>query len=165
NILGPLTNPAGARRQLVGVFAPELTETLAEVLGALGAVSAMVVNGAGGLDELTTTGPSQVSHWHDGAVKTCELDAREFGLQRAKLAQLKGGDSSRNAAILRALLDGSERGPKRDIVLLNAGAALVAAGSVTDLGQGIELARETIDGGAALGKLEALIATSQAFVA
>ncbi|MCY4526545.1 MAG: anthranilate phosphoribosyltransferase [Anaerolineaceae bacterium] len=165
NILGPLTNPAGARRQLMGVFAPELTETLAEVLGALGAVSAMVVNGAGGLDELTTTGPSQVSHWLDGAVTTCNLDARDFGLQRAQLAQLKGGDSARNAAILRSVLDGSEGGPKRDIVLLNGGAALLAAGSVTDVGQGIELARETIDNGAALGKLEALIVTSQAFAA
>ncbi|MCY4022731.1 MAG: anthranilate phosphoribosyltransferase [Anaerolineaceae bacterium] len=165
NILGPLTNPAGARRQLMGVFAAELTETLAEVLGALGALSAIVVNGAGGLDELTTTGPSRVSHWREGSVTTTVLDATEFGLERAELAQLKGGDASHNAAILRAVLDGSEQGPKRDIVLLNAGAALLAAGSVADMGQGIELARETIDGGAALAKLDGLIAASQALAA
>ena len=124
NILGPLTNPAGARRQLMGVFAPELTETLAEVLGALGAESALVVSGHGGLDELTTTGPSVVSHWQDGALRTYSLDAADFGLPRAQLAQLKGGDAALNAAILRGVLDGSEQGPKRDIVLLNAGAAL-----------------------------------------
>ena len=165
NILGPLTNPAGARRQLMGVFAPELTETLAEVLGALGALSAIVVNGAGGLDELSTTGPSRVSHWREGSVTTTTLDAADYGLERADLAQLKGGDASRNAAILRAVLDGSERGPKRDVVLLNAGAALLAAGGVEDMAQGIEVARETIDGGAALAKLDALIAASQAFAA
>lgn len=165
NILGPLTNPAGARCQLMGVFAAELTETLAEVLGALGALSAIVVNGAGGLDELTTTGPSRVSHWREGRVTTYSLDAADFGLERAKLAQLKGGDASQNAGILRSVLDGSERGPKRDIVLLNAGAALMAAGSIEDIRQGIELARETIDCGAALAKLDALIAASQALAA
>ena len=165
NILGPLTNPAGARRQLMGVFAAELTETLAEVLGALGALSAIVVNGAGGLDELTTTGPSRVSHWRDGRVTTYSLDATKFGLERTDLAQLKGGDAAHNAAVLRAVLDGSERGPKRSIVLLNAGAALLAAGSAGDMGEGIELARDSIDSGAALTKLDALIAASEAFAA
>ncbi len=165
NILGPLTNPAGARRQLLGVFAPELTGTLAEVLGELGAESALVVNGHGGLDELTTTGPSRVSHWRDGSVRNYSLDAVDFGLARAELAQLRGGDAALNAAFLRGVLDGSEQGPKRDIVLLNAGAALLAAGVVEDMGQGIELARATIDSGAALAKLDALIATSQAFAA
>ena len=162
NILGPLTNPAGARRQLMGVFAPELTETLAEVLGALGAETALVVSGHGGLDELTTTGPSQVSHWQDGALRNYTLDSADFGLARAQLAQLKGGDAALNAAILRGVLDGSEQGPKRDIVLLNAGAALLAAGVVADVGQGIELARATIDSGAALAKLEALVEITQA---
>lgn len=165
NILGPLTNPAGARRQLMGVFASELTETLAEVLGALGAVSALVVNGAGGVDELTTTGPSQVSHWHDGTVHNFTVDAAAYGLPRAELEQLRGGDAAQNAAILRAVLDGSEQGPKRDIVLLNAGAALLAGGAVEDTGQGVELARATIDSGAALAKLDALIAASQAMAA
>ncbi len=162
NILGPLTNPAGARRQLMGVYAPELTETLAEVLGALGAKSALVVSGHGGLDELTTTGPSVVSHWQDGALRGYTLDSADFGLPRAQLAQLKGGDAALNAAILRGVLDGSEQGPKRDIVLLNAGAALLAAGVVADVGQGIELARATIDSGAALAKLEALVEITQA---
>ena len=162
NILGPLTNPAGARRQLMGVFAPELTETLAEVLGALGAESALVVSGHGGLDELTTTGPSQVSHWQDGVLRNYTLDSADFGLARAELAQLKGGDAVLNAAILHGVLDGSEQGPKRDIVLLNAGAALLAAGVVADVGQGIELARATIDSGAALAKLDALVEISQA---
>ena len=162
NILGPLTNPAGARRQLMGVFAPELTETLAEVLGALGAETALVVSGQGGLDELTTTGPSQVSHWQDGALRNYTLDSADFGLARAELAQLKGGDAALNAAILRGVLDGSEQGPKRDIVLLNAGAALLAAGVVADVGQGIELARATIDSGAALAKLETLVEITQA---
>ena len=162
NILGPLTNPAGARRQLMGVYAPELTETLAEVLGALGAETALVVSGQGGIDELTTTGPSVVSHWQDGALRSYTLDSADFGLARAQLAQLKGGDAALNAAILRGVLDGSEQGPKRDIVLLNAGAALLAAGVVADVGQGIELARATIDSGAALAKLEALVEITQA---
>ena len=162
NILGPLTNPAGARRQLMGVFAPELTETLAEVLGALGAVSALVVHGAGGLDELTTGGPGQVSHWRDGKVHNYSLDGADYDLPRADPVQLRGGDAARNATILRNVLDGSERGARRDVVLLNAGAALLAAGAVEDMGQGIELARSTLDSGAALAKLDALIATSQA---
>ena len=165
NILGPLTNPAGARRQLMGVFAPELTETLAEVLGALGAETALVVSGHGGLDELATSGPSRVSHWRDGAVHSYELDASDFGLPRAETEQLLGGDAARNAAILRSVLDGSERGPKRDIVVLNAGAALLAAGVVEDVGQGIALAGETLDSGAALAKLDALVAASQAHAA
>jgi len=165
NILGPLTNPAGARRQLMGVFAPELTDRLAAVLGSLGAESALVVSGHGGLDELTTTGPNRVSHWQDGAVASYELDATAYGLPRAALAQLQGGTPARNAAILRAVLDGSASGPQRDIVLLNAGAALLAAGAVADLQQGLARARATIDSGAALAKLDAPVATSQALAA
>ncbi len=165
NILGPLTNPAGARRQLMGVFAPELTGTLAQVLGALGAETALVVNGHGGLDELATSGPSRVSHWQDGVVRSYELDAVDFGLARADQTALRGGDAAQNAAILRAVLDGSEQGPKRDVVLLNAAAALLAAGVVAELGQGMELARATIDSGAALAKLDALVTTSQALAA
>ena len=121
-----------------------------------------MVSGHGGLDELTTTGPSQVSHWQDGALRNYTLDSADFGLARAELAQLKGGDAALNAAILRGVLDGSEQGPKRDIVLLNAGAALLAAGVVADVGPGIELARATIDSGAALAKLDALVEITQA---
>jgi anthranilate phosphoribosyltransferase len=161
NILGPLTNPAGAQRQLMGVFTPDLTDTLAHVLGALGAQSALVVSGYGGLDELTTTGPNHVSHYRDGNVTTYEIDPEELGFEGAHISDLLGGDAAENARILRGVLDGSLDGAKRDVVVLNAGAALLAAGKVTDLPEGIALARETIDSGAAVARLDALIAHSQ----
>ena len=163
NILGPLTNPAGARRQLMGVFAADLTDTLAHVLGDLGAESAIVVNGYGGLDELTTTGPNRVSHFKDGAVETYELDPRELGFEGAHISDLQGGDAARNAAILRGVLSGEIDSAKRDVVLLNAGAALAAAGKVGTIPDGVELAREVIDSGEALAKLDALIDYSQRF--
>jgi anthranilate phosphoribosyltransferase len=161
NILGPLTNPAGARRQLMGVFAPDLTELLAHVLGDLGAVSAIVVSGYGGLDELTTTGPNRVSHFKDGNVKSYELDPLKLGFEGASISELLGGDAPTNAAILRGVLSGEIRDARRDIVLLNAAAALLAADKVGDMFEGIKLAAETIDNGAALAKLEALVAFSQ----
>jgi anthranilate phosphoribosyltransferase len=160
NILGPLTNPAGARRQLVGVFTPDLTDMLAHVLKALGAQSALVVSGYGGLDELTTTGPNHVSRYQDGAVSTYELDPRAYGFAGAHISDLLGGDAPTNAAILRGVLAGTVDGPKRDVVLLNAAAALVAGGAVDTIADGVALARETLDSGAALGKLDALIAFS-----
>jgi anthranilate phosphoribosyltransferase len=158
NILGPLTNPAGARRQLMGVFAADLTDMLAHVLGELGALSAFVVNGYGGLDELTTTGPNRVSHYQNGRVMTYDLDPREFGFPGANIADLLGGDAPTNAAILRGVLDGSVNSAKRDVVVLNAAAALLAAGAVADIPTGIARAREVIESGAALAKLDALIA-------
>ncbi len=157
NILGPLTNPAGAQRQLMGVFAPDLTDTLAHVLGALGAKSALVVSGYGGLDELTTTGPNRVSHYHNGTVTTYELEPTTLGFEGTHISNLLGGDAPTNAAILRGVLDGTVDGPKRDVVLLNAAAALLAGGAVDSLATGVELARDTLDSGAALAKLEALI--------
>ncbi len=157
NILGPLTNPAGARRQLVGVFTPDLTDTLAHVLGALGATSALVVSGYGGLDELTTTGPNHVSRYQDGAVSTYELDPRAYGFAGAHISDLLGGDAPTNAAILRGVLAGTVNGPKRDVVLLNAAAALIAGGRVDTVADGVALARETLDSGAALAKLDALV--------
>ncbi len=157
NILGPLTNPAGAKRQLMGVFTADLTDMLAHVLGALGSDSAMIVNGYGGLDELTTTGPNMVSHYHDGEIETYELDPQEYGFEGAHISDLLGGDAPENARILRGILDGTVDSTKRDVVLLNAGAALLAGGRVSDLKTGIDLAKETIDSGAALEKLEALI--------
>lgn len=157
NILGPLTNPAGAQRQLMGVFAPDLTDTLAHVLGALGAKSALVVSGYGGLDELTTTGPNRVSHYHDGTVTTYELDPSLLGFAGAHISSLLGGDAATNAAILRGVLDGTVDGPKRDVVLLNAAAALLAAGAADSLAAGVEMACDSLDSGAALAKLEALI--------
>lgn len=163
NILGPLTNPAGAKRQLMGVFSGDLTDLLAHVLSQLGAVNAMVVNGYGGLDELTTTGPNTVSHYHDGGVKTYELDPKVLGFDSASIADLYGGEPQHNADILRGVLDGSVRGAKRDVVLLNAGAALYVAGKVTGIQGGIRLAEEVIDNGAAVAKLDELIAVSQEF--
>ncbi len=165
NILGPLTNPAGAQRQLMGVFASDLTDMLAHVLGQLGSRSAMVVSGYGGLDELTTTGPNRVSHLHDGRVTTYELDPREYGFRGAHISELLGDDAPTNARILRGILAGEVRDARRDVVLLNAGAALLAAGAVNDLQAGIALAADTIDRGAALAKLEALISFSRQLAA
>lgn len=128
NILGPLTNPAGARRQLMGVFAPDLTDLMANVLGELGAISAMVVCGYGNMDELTTTGPNTVSQYQDGVVNTYILDPREYGFHGATISDLLGGDAPQNAAILRGILSGDIRDAKRDIVLLNAGAAIYVGG-------------------------------------
>ncbi|QPC80771.1 anthranilate phosphoribosyltransferase [Phototrophicus methaneseepsis] len=164
NILGPLTNPAGAKRQLMGVFAADLTDLLAHVLKSLGTTSAIVVNGYGGLDELTISGPNRVSQLSEnGTIETYELDPMEYGFEGASISELKGGEPEDNAAILRAILDCTDKGPKRDVVLLNAGAALWAAGKVSDLKEGITLARETIDTGAALNKLDSLIEYSQSF--
>ncbi len=165
NILGPLTNPAGARRQLMGVYDPALTEPLANVLKALGAEAAFVVHGAGGLDELTTTGPNHVSQLKDGAISTYTLDPRDLGFAPSSAADLLGGDPATNAGITRAILDGSDRGPKRDVVLLNAGAALVAGGVAKSLSEGVKLAAESIDSGAALQKLNALVEFSQKIAA
>ena len=163
NILGPLTNPAGAKRQLMGVFTHDLTDMLAHVLGELGAESALVVSGYGGMDELTTTGPNHVSHFTNGVVTTYELKPEDLGFEGAHISDLLGDDAPTNAAILRGVLSRSVDSPKRDVVLLNAGAALLAAGMVDDLAAGIALARETIDSGAALGKLDALVEYSQTF--
>jgi anthranilate phosphoribosyltransferase len=165
NILGPLTNPAGARRQLMGVFAPDLTDTMAHVLGELGAISAMVVCGYGNMDELTTTGPNTVSHYQDGRVETYTLDPREYGFHGATITDLLGGDAPTNAAILRGVLDGSIRDAKRDVVLLNAGAAIFVGGKAGDIAEGIKIASEVIDSGAAVAKLDGLIAFSKQFVA
>lgn len=163
NILGPLTNPAGANRQLMGVFTADLTDMLAHVLGTLGSNSAMVVSGYGGLDELTTTGPNHISHYHNGKVRTSELNPEEFNFGHAHISDLLGGDPAINAAILRGVLSGELDGAKRDVVLLNSAAALVAAGAADTIASGIQLARDVIDSGAALVKLDELIRFSQTF--
>lgn len=164
NILGPLTNPAGANRQLMGVFAADLTDLLAHVLKNLGSKSAMVVNGYGGMDELTVTGPSRISHLkEDGTIETYELDPTKLGFEGASIGQLLGGEPDVNAEITRGVLSAKLRGAKRDIVLLNAGAALWAAGKSSDLASGIKLAEESIDSGAAEKKLDSLIEMSQSF--
>ncbi len=157
NLLGPLANPAGARRQLVGVFAERWLRPVAEVLGRLGAERAWVVHGSDGLDEITTTGLTRVAEWHQGAVREFLISAVDVGLPMAKAADLKGGDAAHNAAALRRVLEG-ERGPFRDIVLLNAAAALVVAGKAPDLKQGCALAIAAIDDGRARATLDRLVA-------
>ena len=159
NLLGPLANPAGARRQLMGVFAREWIEPLAHVLGQLGAERAWVVHGADGLDELSTTGPSHVAELRDGTVRTFEVSPEQAGLARARRDDLRGGDATTNADALRALLDGV-RGPYRDIVALNSAAALIVAGLVDDLEAGAARALAAIDSGAAKDVLRGLIAIS-----
>lgn len=161
NILGPLTNPAGAQRQLMGVFTPDLTEFLANVLRELGTTSALVVCGYGNMDELTTTGPNRISQFTDGTVRTYELDPLDYHLKTAHISELMGGDAETNAKILRGVLSGEIDSAKHDVVLLNASAALIAAGKVTTFDDGIALARQVIDSGAALAKLDALIRFSQ----
>ncbi len=159
NILGPLTNPAFATHQLVGVFSPALTEPLAGVLGRLGVRAAFVVHGHGGLDELSLTGPNRVSSLRDGRVSTFELAPGDLGLPLADLADLKGGDASENARITRRILAGEE-GPKRDVILLNAAGALALEDD--NWRAGLERARESIDSGAALAALDKLIEVSNA---
>lgn len=155
NILGPLTNPAGATHKLIGVYSPHLTEPIAHVLGQLGSKAVFVVHGADGLDELSTTGVNRVSHWHSGEVKTFELDPADLGLKRASIEEMLGGDPADNAKITRDILSGADQGPRRDIVLLNAAAALsVECG---DWKAGLEEARESLDSGKALKTLDAWI--------
>jgi anthranilate phosphoribosyltransferase len=163
NILGPLTNPAGAQRQLMGVFTPDLTEFLANVLGELGSKSAIVVCGYGNLDELTTTGPNRLSHYANGTVRSYDLDPLDYDLRPAHISELLGGDAATNAHILRGILSGEVDAAKRDVVLLNAGAALVAADRAADIQDGMALAADIIASGAALAKLDALVAYSQEF--
>lgn len=150
NVLGPLTNPAGALSQATGVYDGELTEIMARVLGELGSKGAFVFHGHGGLDELTTTGPNKVSRLKDGQVTTETFDPTDLGFAKADPADLLGGTPEENAAITRNILAGQESGPKRDVVLLNAAAGLIAAGKVDNFAAGIEAARESIDSGAAL---------------
>lgn len=161
NILGPLTNPAGASRQLMGVFAADLTDMLAHVLGQLGSKEAIVVSGYGGLDELTTTGPNHVSHYRDGKVNTYDFNPEDLGFRGAHISELLGDDAPKNAAILRGVLSGEIQDAKRDVVLLNAGAALVAGGLAKDFQDGVKLAAQVIDSRAAIAKLDALVEYSQ----
>ena len=156
NLLGPLSNPAGTRRQIVGVFAPNWVEPLARVLGKLGSERAWVMHGSDGLDELTTTGPSLVAEFVEGRVRTFEVTPEQVGVKRAKPEDLRGGDAAMNANALRAVLDG-KTGPYRDIVLLNSAAALVVAGKVERLRDGIGLAAEVIDNGHARHVLDRLV--------
>ncbi|MBC7907077.1 MAG: anthranilate phosphoribosyltransferase [Rhodospirillaceae bacterium] len=157
NLLGPLSNPAGTKLQVVGVFASQWVEPVAQVLGRLGAERAWAVHGSDGLDELTTTGSSLVAEWKDGKVHCFEVRPEDCGLPRASAADLKGGDAATNAMALKALLGGA-KGAYRDIVVLNAAAALVVAGKAEDLAIGARLAADTIDSGKALACLDRMVA-------
>jgi len=162
NLLGPLTNPANASVQVVGVYDAMLTEFVAKVLKDLGVRRALVVHGADGLDEISLSGETYVSELRDGKVKNFSVTPEDFGLARAPLEGIRGGDAKENAEIMHTILGRSllyrAHGPQRDIVLANAAAALVAAGRATDFLEGVHLASESIDSGAAREKLEALVA-------
>ena len=161
NVLGPLTNPASARAQIVGVYSPELVRTIAEVLARLGARRAFVVHGAGGIDELSPTGPNLVCEVVDGTVRDREIDPQELGVPRCSPEELRGGAPDENAGAMRRVLSGEERGGARSAVLLNAAGAIAAAGHADDLHGGLALATEAIDSGAAAARLEALVAFSR----
>jgi anthranilate phosphoribosyltransferase len=160
NLLGPLTNPANATAQVVGVYSVDLVEKLAEALSMLGLRRVMVVHGLDGLDEITITGPTRIAEVNNGSVRTYELTPEEFGMKRASLEDIAGGDGAANAAIIREVLSG-QHSPKRDVVLLNAAAALVVAGRAEHLAHAIPLAATSIDSGAAASKLAALVRFTQ----
>ena len=156
NLLGPLTNPAGASGQVVGVYSLDLVEKLAEALSMLGLHRALVVHGLDGLDEITITGITRVAEAREGSVRTYEVEPEEFGMARAALQDISGGDATENAAIIRAVLDG-EKSPRRNVVLLNSAAALVAAGRADHIAEAVPLAAQSIDSGSAARKLDALV--------
>jgi anthranilate phosphoribosyltransferase len=159
NLLGPLSNPAGVKRQMVGVFSRHWVEPLANVLARLGSERAMVVHGSDGLDEITTAGPTSVASLENGTVRTFEITPQDVGLPKADPKRLLGGDADANAAALLSVLKG-EKSPYRDVAMFNAAAALVVAGRAKDLAGGMALARTSIDSGEAEGRLDRLIAVS-----
>ena len=164
NMLGPLTNPAGANAQVIGVYSPALAEPLARVLAELGTIRAFVVHGADGLDEISNTGESLIAEVHEGVVRSAHVRPQEFGMAQASIRDLQGGDRQENAGIIRRVL-GGELGPRRDIVLMNAAAALVAGGKAHDFKEGVALATRSVDSGDAARKLGALVALSQGLAA
>jgi anthranilate phosphoribosyltransferase len=161
NLLGPLSNPAGVRRQMTGVFSRQWIEPVAQVLKALGSEAAWVAHGSDGLDEITTSGPTHVAALEKGAVRTFEINPEDIGIEKAKPEMLRGGDAESNAAALKGVLKGN-KGPYRDIALLNAAAALVVAGKARDIKEGAIIAAKSIDSGEAEGRLERLIKVSNA---
>jgi anthranilate phosphoribosyltransferase len=164
NVLGPLTNPAGARAQIVGVYSPHLVPVIADVLAKLGAHRAFVVHGAGGVDELSPAGPNLVCEVVKGAVREREIDPLDLGIPRCEPTELRGGTPAENAHAIEEIFAGSLGGARRDAVLLNAAGAIAAAGHAADLAEGLALAREALDSGAAAERLGQLVAFSQAAV-
>jgi anthranilate phosphoribosyltransferase len=160
NMLGPLTNPAGANAQVIGVYSDALCEPLARVLAELGTIRAFVVHGADGLDEISNTGESHISEVHEGVVRSSRVRPEDFGIARANISELQGGDRAENAQIIRRIL-GGEPGARRDIVLMNAAAALVVGAKARDLKEGVAMAAQAVDSGAAARKLSALVGLSR----
>ena len=160
NILGPLTNPAGASAQVVGVYQEGLTEVLARVLNELGSRRAFVVHGLDGLDEISASGESKISEVRGGRVYSYRVSPEDFGLRRSRLSDLQGGNAAENAQIIRRILNGEE-GPKRDVVLMNASLAIAAGGKATDFQEGVKVAAQSIDSGAAMEKLRRLVEFSR----
>jgi anthranilate phosphoribosyltransferase len=161
NLLGPLSNPAGVRRQMTGVFSRQWIEPVAQVLKALGSEAAWVAHGSDGLDEITTSGPTHIAALENGTVRTFEINPEDVGIEKAKPELLRGGDADSNAAALKGVLKGN-KGPYRDIAVLNAAAALVVAGKAKDIKEGAAIAAKSIDSGEAEGRLERLIKVSNA---
>jgi len=161
NMLGPLTNPAGATRQLIGVFAPELTECFASVAQQLGAKRVLVVHGHDGMDEITMTTTTRCSELHNGTIKTYDIDPLQWFDELCSPQELEGGTPERNAQITRQILSAELQGPKREIVLINSAASLLAGGVVSSMAEGIQKSAESIDSGAALSKLQQLIEFSK----
>jgi anthranilate phosphoribosyltransferase len=159
NLLGPLSNPAGVRRQMVGVFSKQWIEPLAHVLKNLGSERAYVVHGSDGLDEITTSGPTAVAALENGAVRLFEINPEDVGFKRVTPEALRGGDAETNAAALKGVLEG-KKGALRDVTVLNAAAALVVSGKATDLEAGVALAQKSIDSGEAEARLNRLIVVS-----
>jgi anthranilate phosphoribosyltransferase len=160
NMLGPLTNPASANCQLLGVYAPDLTEMFAQALRILGVKRAFVVHGLDGLDEISVCAPTRISELNDGIIRTYDINPEQFFGETARQDDLTGGSPADNAEITRSILNG-EKGPKRNIILINSSAALVAAGKASNLKEGISLAENSIDSGAATTKLYSLIRFTQ----
>jgi anthranilate phosphoribosyltransferase len=159
NLLGPLSNPAGVKRQMIGVFSRQWIEPMAQVLKALGCEAAWVAHGSDGLDEITTSGPTHIAALENGTVRTFEVNPEDIGVQRAKPESLRGGDADTNALALAAVLKGT-KGPYRDIAILNAAAALIVAGKAKDLKDGAAIAAKSLDSGEAAGRLDRLIKVS-----
>jgi anthranilate phosphoribosyltransferase len=159
NLLGPLSNPAGVRRQMIGVFSKHWTEPLAQVLKNLGAESVWVVHGSDGLDEITTSGPTSVTALENGSIRNFQISPENVGLPKVKPEALRGGDAAANAKAVEDVLEGKKT-PLRDVALLNAAAALVVAGKAKDLKAGFDLATRSVDSGEAEGRLDRLIVVS-----
>lgn len=160
NILGPLANPSRAKNMVVGVYSPMLTEAVAKAMARLGVERAFVVSGNDNMDEITLTGKTTVSEIKNGKVTTYQIAPEDFGLKSVGLEELRGGDGKENAKITKAILNGEEKGAKRDIVLLNAGATLYVGGIASDIQEGIKLAEKSIDSGDAAKVLERLVEES-----